>query len=111
LSIREERLEKEMADPEAAVILMDIVLGDGSHENPVGQMTEILSKAKRLNENKGYHLAFVASITGTDQDIQNIAEQKKMLVSQDCLVMPSNYQAGLVAGEIILAIERQRGLK
>lgn len=103
-SIREERLSVEMADPEVAVVLMDFVLGNGAHENPAGEMMECLAKARQLNDKLGRHISIVASITGTDNDFQDIDEQKKMLESQNCIVMPSNYQASLMAAAIIKGI-------
>ncbi len=103
-SIRTERLEAEITDPQVAVLLMDVVLGYGSHEDPVGQMTDVLSKTRELDQQMGRHTSIVASITGTDQDFQNIEEQKKMLQSHNCIVMPSNYQASLLAASIIKGI-------
>lgn len=104
-SIREERFEKEMSDPQLAVVLMDFVLGDGAHENPVGQMVEYLQRARELDKEMGRHLAIVTSITGTDQDFQDIAQQKKMLEAENCIVMPSNNQAVQVATAIIREVE------
>ena len=43
----------------------------------------------------------IASITGTEGDIQNLAEQKKKLEAAGCLVMPSNYQAALLAVHVM----------
>ncbi|MBW1734713.1 MAG: acyl-CoA synthetase FdrA [Deltaproteobacteria bacterium] len=103
-SIREERLRAEVADPEVAVVLMDFVLGDGAHENPAGEIVDCLVKARQFQEKTGRHISIVASITGTDEDFQDMDEQKKILESQDCIVMPSNYQAGLVAAAIIRRI-------
>ncbi len=103
-SIRTERLDAEIADPRVAVVLLDVVLGYGAHENPVGQMTDVLAKARQLDQQMGRHLAFVASITGTDQDFQNIEEQKEMLEAYNCIVMPSNYQASRLAASIIKGI-------
>ncbi len=100
-SIRQERLEAEMTDPEVALVLMDFVLGDGAHENPAGHMMDTLVRARQLDKKMGRHLSIVVSITGTDDDIQDIEEQKKLLASQHCIVMPSNYQAGRLAATIL----------
>ncbi len=103
-SIRTERLEAEISDPRVALVLLDVVLGYGAHENPVGQMMDVLAKTRQLDQQMGRHISIVASITGTEQDFQNIEEQKEMLESHNCIVMPSNYQASRLAASIIKGI-------
>lgn len=100
-STREERIGKEAEDPDVALLLLDIVLGYGSHEDPAGAILESLKKAKRKAEERGGYLSVVASIIGTAGDFQDLAEQKKKLESIGCLVMPSNYQASMLALKII----------
>jgi hypothetical protein len=56
-----------------------------------------VSKAKGQVAGRGGYLSVIASITGTEKDFQNMAEQKKKLESAGCLVMPSNYQASVLA--------------
>lgn len=96
-SLREERILREAADPETALLLMDVVLGYGAHEDPCGPLAESVSKAKARVAARGGYLSVVASITGTEKDFQNRTEQKKKLESVGCLVMPSNYQASVMA--------------
>jgi succinyl-CoA synthetase alpha subunit len=96
-SLREERIAKEAADPETALLLLDVVLGYGAHEDPCGALAESVSKAKGQVAGRGGYLSVIASITGTEKDFQNMAEQKKKLESAGCLVMPSNYQASVLA--------------
>lgn len=104
-SIREERLAKEMEDPEVAVILVDFVLGYGSHEDPCGAMLGALGQAKEKAQERGGYLAMVGSIVGTEGDFQDLADQRKKLESVGCVVMPSNYQAAMLALKIIRALE------
>ncbi len=96
-SLREERIAREAADPETALLLLDVVLGYGAHEDPCGPLAETLVRAKAEVEGRGGYLSVIASITGTEKDFQNLAEQKKKLQAVGCLVMPSNYQAALMA--------------
>lgn len=100
-SLREERILKEMEDPEAAVMLLDLVLGYGSHADPAGAILESLERAKRRAEQRGGHLSIVTSITGTEADYQDIVQQKQKLEHIGCVVMPSNYQASMLACELI----------
>jgi FdrA protein len=100
-STREERIVHETEDPKMAVMLLDIVLGYSSHEDPVGAILDSLAAAKKKAEARGGYLSVVASITGTEGDFQNIESQRRKLESIGCVIMPSNYQASLLALEII----------
>jgi FdrA protein len=106
-SLREERIAREAADPETALLLLDVVLGYGAHEDPCGALAESIGKAKAQVAGRGGYLSVIASITGTEKDFQNMAEQKKKLEAAGCLVMPSNYQAALLAVQVI----KNRGLR
>ena len=100
-SLREERIAVEAADPETALVLLDVVLGYGAHEDPCGALAESLSRAKAQVAGRGGYLSVIASITGTEKDFQNKAEQKKKLEAAGCLVMPSNHQASLLAVHVM----------
>ena len=100
-STREERIVKETEDPEMAVILLDVVLGYGSHEDPAGAILKSLADAKKKAEERGGYLSIIASVTGTNGDFQGMDAQKKKLESIGCIVMPSNYQASMLALKII----------
>jgi len=100
-STREERIERESKDGEVAVMLLDVVLGYGSHEDPAGAILESLKKAKERQRTAGGYLSIVASVTGTERDFQNLSAQKAKLESIGCVVMPSNYQAAMLAREIL----------
>jgi len=100
-TIRVDRLRGEMEDSEVAVILLDCVLGYGSHPDPAGAMRESIVRAKRAAEKHNGHLAVIASVTGTEGDFQNLKDQKSKLQEVGCIVMPSNYQAALLALEIL----------
>ncbi|HUV09011.1 MAG TPA: acyl-CoA synthetase FdrA [Spirochaetia bacterium] len=100
-SVRVERIEREMKDPEVAVLHLDLVLGYGAHSDPAGALLEALEKAKGCVGERGGYLAVVASVTGTAGDYQNMEEQREKLASAGCVVMPSNYQASRLALEIV----------
>ncbi|MGE5841762.1 MAG: acyl-CoA synthetase FdrA [Deltaproteobacteria bacterium] len=100
-SLREERIMTEAADPETALLLLDVVLGYGAHEDPCGPLAQTLAKAKAAVADRGGYLSVIASITGTERDFQNMAEQKRKLDGVGCMVMPSNYQAAVMALHVI----------
>jgi FdrA protein len=107
-SLRGERIAREAADPETALLLLDAVLGYGAYEDPCGALAESVSKAKAQVAGRGGYLSVIASITGTEKDFQNRAEQKRKLESAGCLIMPSNYQASVLALQVMrhLALRR-----
>ncbi|MCC5910173.1 MAG: acyl-CoA synthetase FdrA [Clostridiaceae bacterium] len=100
-STRVDRLVKEMEDEEVAVVLMDFVLGYGAHEDPVGEMLEAIKDAKVSRESKGQYLSVIASVCGTENDPQNLAESQKRLEEAGVIVMPSNAQAVRLVGMVL----------
>ena len=53
-------------DPEAAVILLDVILGYGSNPDPASELFEVIREASKT-------VTVIVSITGTDQDPQDRA--------------------------------------
>ncbi len=97
---RAERIAAEGADPEVAVLLLDFVLGYGSHPDPVGACLAELKEARAAAAARGGYLPVVASVTGTEADPQGRAAQVAALETTGVIVMPSNYRAALLAVEI-----------
>jgi FdrA protein len=100
-STRTERIEAELGDPEIAVMLVDVVLGYGSHADPAGALVPVLTKARKAAEGRGGYLPVVASVIGTSGDYQGYAGQVAKLEELGCLVMPSNYRAATLAAAIV----------
>lgn len=98
---RVERLPKEAEDEEAAVVLMDFVLGYGSHIDPAGEMLTAILEAKRTMEAKGKYLCIVGYICGTKKDPQDYFEQKKKLEEAGVIILPSNAQAVKFTGKLL----------
>lgn len=90
---RREYMKHAMEDKSTRVILFDIVLGYGSHENMAGQLSkgivDIQTQAKE--ENREIH--FVTTICGTDKDPQDYDEQKKIMEDIGVIVCDTNNQA------------------
>ena len=100
-SIRTDRLNREAGDPEVAVLLLDCVIGYGSHPDPAGAMLESVSRARTMARERGGYLAVIASVTGTDGDPQGLWRQQATLSAAECIVMPTNYQAALLARRLM----------
>lgn len=91
--LRQKRILAEASDPETAVILLDVVLGYGAHEDPGGALAPTILEAKKIAEKDGRYLSAVASVCGTPQDPQNLISQEEKLKGAGVIVMPSNAQA------------------
>jgi predicted transcriptional regulator len=92
---------KTHVDGSTAVVLVDVVIGYGSHEDPAGAVAESVNAARErlLAENKD--LVVVASVTGTDKDPQDLAQSIATLERAGIIVMPSNAQAVRLVGRIM----------
>lgn len=91
---RNERLMQDVADPETAVIVLDVVLGHGSHEDPAGQLAETIAAAKAKTKHAP---VFIASLCGTQADPQNFADQRAKLEAEGVAVCSSNAEAVILA--------------
>ena len=99
--LRNERIVQEAADPETAVILLDIVLGHGSHMDPASEIVPAVVAAKKLARKAGRNLVFVGFVCGTDRDPQNLAKQEHALRAAGVLLTASNAQAARLAARIV----------
>jgi len=98
--LRQDRILREAQDANVAVLLLDVVLGYGSHSDPAGALTGAIAKAKAQATERGGHLTVVASVCGTDQDSQGLTVQEDRLQKAGVIVMPSNAQAARFAGSM-----------
>jgi FdrA protein len=70
-----DRLRQEADDRETAVILLDVVLGDGAHPDPAGLLAPAIGAAV------GRGVEVVAIVVGVEGDPQNVGVQVEQLVS------------------------------
>lgn len=91
-ALRLERISQESADAETAIILLDVVLGYGAHENPASVLAPAIEKARAAAGGKGAPV-FVAQICGTDADPQHMDRQAEILRAAGVDVSFSNAEA------------------
>jgi FdrA protein len=101
---RNEQIRARGGDPETALLLLDVVLGHGSHRDPAGEAARAVADARRTNPS----LAVVGSVTGTDLDPQNLRVQEQVLEDAGVQVLPQNAAAASFAARLILALEEAR---
>ncbi|HFQ95749.1 MAG TPA: protein FdrA, partial [Anaerolineae bacterium] len=97
--LRIRRLHQEAADPETALILLDVVLGYGSHPDPASELAPAIGEARQQAEAAGRHLEFVAIVVGTDEDPQDMAAQIETLEAAGVKVFTSNQEGVAYAGQ------------
>ncbi len=99
-TLRIERLQKEAADPEVAVILFDVVLGYGAHVDPAAELGPAIRNAAAAAASGGRKVAFVGSVCGTAADPQDLGRQEAALREAGVLLAESNAQAVRLAARI-----------
>jgi FdrA protein len=99
--LRVRRLMQEAADPQVAVVVLDVVLGYGAHPNPVGELGPAIRSAKAVAAAEERELVVVASVTGTRDDPQDLDRQAKALEHAGAVVCESNAAAARLAGFLV----------
>jgi FdrA protein len=99
--LRIRRLLQEADDFEAAVILLDVVLGYGAHPDPAGELSPAIQRARQKASESGRELLVVASVTGTEEDPQRLSAQTRALEQAGVIVCPSNAAAARLSAAIV----------
>lgn len=92
-SLRNARILDEAVDPTCAVVLLDVVLGYGSHRQPADALVPVMTEARATARTAGRDLAFVVSLIGTAQDPQGLDDVAARLVAAGASVHLSNAEA------------------
>ena len=100
-ALRVQRLLGEAEDAGVAVILFDVVLGYGAHDNPAQPLAEAVARARQIAAGAGRQPVFVAAVCGTEADPQCLSQQQSLLREAGVLVAASNAQAARLAAAII----------
>lgn len=85
--LRLRRLRQETADPEVGFILLDVVLGEGAHPNPAGELGPAIAEAVQTGKK------VVAIVIGTDEDPQDLIGQIEQLAAAGATVFSSTNEA------------------
>ncbi|HEY4408464.1 MAG TPA: protein FdrA [Acidimicrobiia bacterium] len=93
---RLEHLRAEGARPDVAVVLLDVVLGHGSHPDPASVFAGLCGELR----DGGRGPAVVAYVLGTAGDPQGLASQRAKLAEAGCIVPPTAGRAALAAAAL-----------
>ncbi len=102
-TVRLERLAREATDSETAVIVMDFVLGTGSHPDPVGITIPAIEAARAEAGDRGP--VWIATVVGTDDDPQDRSVSERALERAGVIVADSNAEAAELACVVLGAAE------
>jgi FdrA protein len=98
--LRNEHIVATAEDPAVGVLLLDVVLGYGSHPDPAEAMAPAIADAMALATSSGRHLLVVASVCGTDLDPQDLVRQERILAQTGVMLESSNARAAMLAASI-----------
>jgi FdrA protein len=90
-------LRAQTSEPGVAVVLLDVVLGYGSHPDPAGALAPVCAEVMRDGGPQ-----IVAYCLGTDADPQGLQAQRQALRNVGCIVTETAARAALAAGAIAL---------
>jgi FdrA protein len=87
--LRIRRMRQEAAEPEVGMILFDVVLGEGSHVDPAGELVPVIQAI----HNQTPDLTFAAIVIGTGDDPQDLFSQVDKLKSAGVTVLHTTTEA------------------
>lgn len=90
--MRNDHVKRALADPAVDLVLVDVVLGYGAHENPAAVLVKAIGKEKPV----------IASVTGTEQDPQVWSRQVAILRQAGVIVAASNAHAAELAASLVV---------
>ena len=105
LRMRIERIARDCAEPDVAVLLLDCVGGYGTHDDPAGALAPAIVSAKAAAKAQGRHLPVIASVTASEGDPQVRSAQEQTLRDAGAIVCDCNAQAVRLAFAILDRIE------
>lgn len=99
--LRSARIIQEARDEGVAVILLDVVLGYGSHRDPAGVTAAAVREARNIAAKDGRQILFIAYVCGTEKDMQNLSVQEAKLAEAGVVLAKSNAKAARLAAAVI----------
>jgi FdrA protein len=96
-ALRLEHLSAAAADPDTAVVLLDVVLGHAAHPDPAAELAPALAVALEQAAGSGRELAAAVALCGTAGDPQDRDRQARELHAAGADVYLSNAEAARAA--------------
>ncbi|HLR21585.1 MAG TPA: acyl-CoA synthetase FdrA [Tissierellaceae bacterium] len=90
---RAEHMKKAMEDESTSVILFDLVLGYGSHDDMASALAPSIESLREQAEKENREVHFVTTICGTERDPQGYEQQKQIMEDAGVIVCQTNNAA------------------
>jgi FdrA protein len=100
-SLRSAAVARAGRDRKVAVVLVDVILGDGAHPDPAGALAAAIAEARARARRARRTLEVVAHVVGTDEDPQGLADQEGKLRQAGARVCPTNRLAAELARDLV----------
>jgi len=97
-AVRTPLLLSALADPSLAAVILDVVLGYGSHNNPAAIIAEAINTAA---ESSSKLPVIIASICGTENDPQGYSQQRALLKNAGVEICNCNASAAELCAAVI----------
>ncbi|MDH3603497.1 MAG: acyl-CoA synthetase FdrA [Candidatus Tectomicrobia bacterium] len=98
---RRQRLLGMAEQSEVAVVLCDVILGWGAHDNPGVELAAAWQETQDRARALGQRLIGIATVCGTPDDPQDYAYQRHVLQEYGFILADSNAQAVRLAAQIV----------
>lgn len=95
-STRNEVLREMAKRSDTAVIVFDVVLGYGSHDDPAGDLSRVIKDVQKSSS-----VVFVGHVCGVQADFQRLERSEKVLLDAGVVLLSTNAKAARVAVQIV----------
>ncbi len=89
-------LREQIKDPSVAAVLLDVVIGDGAHENPASVLAPVAGEIVKSGAQ------VVVYVLGTGNDMQGFEAQRNAFRAAGCIVTETGARAALAASALVL---------
>ncbi|WP_228255019.1 FdrA family protein [Ornithinimicrobium avium] len=100
-SLRLEKIREQGTDATCGVLLLDLVLGHGSHPDPARELADAVSAARSAAREDGRQLPVVVALVGTESDPQGLKACAATLSQAGAQVHTSHAQAVRTALQLL----------
>ena len=90
--IRKEKLRQAAEDEKTAVIMLDNVIGYGSHDDMANELAPIIAEVIERSKQAGREIVVLATVVGTTKDYQGYEAQKAILADAGAYICDTNDQ-------------------
>jgi FdrA protein len=92
-----DQLRAALAEPSTGVVLFDVVIGHGSHEDPAAVLAPAVADGLAAARDAGRAVFAACSVCGTEGDPQRRSRQVEQLRAAGAVVAETNAEAALLA--------------